>query len=42
MRKAYYKTIEEANNVANEIMKKTKYVLTVLYDNKKQLYYIPY
>jgi hypothetical protein len=42
MRKAYYKTIEEANKVANEVMLKTKYVLTVLYDDKKQLYYITY
>ena len=42
MRRAYYKTISEANTVANDIILKTKYVLAVLYDTKKQMYYIEY
>lgn len=42
MRKAYFKTIEDANKVANEIILKTKFVLPVLYDTKKQMYFIEY
>lgn len=42
MRRAYYKTSEEANKVVNDIIRKTGYVLTVLYDDKKQMYYILY